>query len=261
MKKSQEILGLSIISIAEGKEIGKVKDLVINSQQGSIECLVVDNDAWYLGLKMIPFSLVQGVGEYAVTIENETAISDTNDLPNVNELLKQNIQVKGTKVLTKKGKLIGTVTEFIVDEENGKIAGCEFAPVNAPDQVKIIPAKGVVTFGKDVLVVTENIENNLLNSLVEQSQFDASNVEAASTTTTYTATADEAQEKKQSQADAAKLFEERQRQFLLGRKLTKQLQMASGEIIAEEGEIITEEIIEKAKSVGKYMELTMNTTN
>lgn len=251
MKKSQEILGLSIISIADGREIGKVKDLVVNAQQGAIECLVVDNEAWYLGLKMIPYNKVEGVGEYAVTIENETAISDSNDLPNVNELLKLNIQVKGTKVLTKKGKLIGTVTEYFIDEENGKVAGCEFAPVNAPDKVKIIPAKGVVTFGKDVLVVAENIENNLLNSLVDQAQSEAA----------PTIANEEPDEDNLSQADAARLFEEKQRQFLVGRKLTKRIETASGEVIAEEGAVITEAIIDRAKSAGKYMELTMNTTN
>lgn len=251
MKKSQEMLGLSIISIADGKEIGKVKDLVINSSQGAIECLVVDNEAWYLGFKMIPFAMVEGVGEYAVTIENESSITDSNDLPNVNELLKQNIKIAGTKVLTKKGKLIGTVTEYFIDEENGKIAGCEFAPVNAPDKVKVIPAKAVVTFGKDVLVVAENIENNLLNSLVEQTQ----------TEDTSAVVGAEPEQENASQADAAKLFEEKQRQFLIGRKLTKTIETASGEVIAEDGEIITEAIIEKAKNTGKYMELTMNTTN
>ena len=36
MKKSTEILGLPIISISEGMEIGKVKSLVINPEKGSL---------------------------------------------------------------------------------------------------------------------------------------------------------------------------------------------------------------------------------
>lgn len=254
MKKSEELIGLSIISLNDGKEVGTVKDLIVNPEQGSVECLVVDDGTRYLGVKLLPSKFIEGVGEYAVTVESATAITTLEDLPNVNDLLEQNVEVKGTKVLTKKGGLIGSVSEFYIDEENeGKIVACE---LTSPKEgiKKIIPAEGVVTFGKDVLVVVENI-NELLADKFEENGAEESLVSKVSVHQEK----EESQDVAEEPSEAAKLFEERQAQFLLGRTLTKRIETDNGELIADEGTLITEELIEKAKAAGKFTELSMNT--
>ncbi len=255
MKKSEELLGLSIISLNDGKEVGKVKDLVVNPEQGAVECLVVDDGTRYLGVKVLPSKFIEGVGEYAVTIESATAITTLEDLPNLNDLLEKNVEVIGTKVLTKKGRLIGMVSEFYIDEENeGKITACEFEAPKS-DIIKIIPAEGVVTFGKDVLVVAEDIEKLLLdkNEYNQDAAVDTVVEEAESTPVAEEVTETE------DTSDAAKMFEDRQRQFLLGRKVSKKIELDNGQVLAEEGTVITEELIEKAKALGKFTELSMNT--
>lgn len=57
---------------------------------------------------------------------------------------------------------------------------------------------------------------------------------------------------------AAELFEQRQRQYLIGKKVTKAIYNMSGGIIINSGEIITEEIINEVKANGKLIELVMN---
>lgn len=245
MKRSAEITGLTVISIADGRETGRVKDLVINAQQGTVECLIIDRENTYLELKVIPFAAVEGIGEDAVTIANEDAILNATEVPGLEELLRQNIRIKGTRVMTRKGKMMGSVSEYFVDEESGKIIACEFTPVNGNGENKIIPASAIVTFGKDVLVVAENVENEILDSLAELEN-GPSGIETSSTSEQI------------NPSDAARLFEERQRQFLLGKRATKTIESDSGEVIVAEGEVITEEIIERAKKEGKIMELTMN---
>ena len=42
MKKTAEILGLPVISITEGKELGHVKELVVNAAAGTVAAIVVD---------------------------------------------------------------------------------------------------------------------------------------------------------------------------------------------------------------------------
>jgi hypothetical protein len=57
---------------------------------------------------------------------------------------------------------------------------------------------------------------------------------------------------------AAELFEQRQRQYLVGKKVTKTIYNSSGGIIVNSGEIITEKIIDDVKANGKLIELVMN---
>lgn len=262
MKRSEELLGLSIISIEDGKEIGTVRDLIVNPAERAVECLVVDNGSRYQDVRILPFTLVEGVGEYAVTIQSADAITDMAEHPEVQGLLEQNVHVKGTKVATKKGRLIGSVREYYVDEDNkGKIAACELVPVNGDKNTKLIKAEYVITFGKDILVVDENVNESLLDSAAYTSDVTAPVtapvMEAPPAEAPNAAPAEE--EKKPDVSDAARLFEERQRQYLLGRKLSKRIVTDDGEVLGEEGDTVTAEMIDKAKTAGKYTELSMNT--
>jgi len=116
MKKIQEILGLPIISISDGIEVGKVKSAIINADKGAIDYIVVDSGIQILSARVIPTDNVLGIGEYALTIENDGAINDISKIPAAIDLLQKNIQIKGTKVLTKKGRLIGEIGDIFVDE-------------------------------------------------------------------------------------------------------------------------------------------------
>jgi len=60
--------------------------------------------------------------------------------------------------------------------------------------------------------------------------------------------------------DPADIFIQRQRQFLIGKTLLKDLQSKEGEVIAWENEVVTEELFEKAHKIGaqKIMELAMS---
>lgn len=258
MKRSEELLGLSVISIEDGKEVGCVNDLVINSAKGCVEYLIIDSGPKYLGTKVLPFKLVEGVGEYAVTILSQSSITDIADQPEINELLEKNVRVKGTKILTKKGKLIGSVNEILIDDENeGKIAGCELIPVNEANPDGVIAADGIVTFGKDVLIINEGIATVPADRLASTGSQPVA--EPAKQPVSQVEEQKPAAKEGQEPSEAARLFEERQRKYLLGRKVSKLVETESGEVIAEEGDIITEELLDKAKEAGKFTELSMNT--
>ncbi|WP_019879268.1 PRC-barrel domain-containing protein [Succinispira mobilis] len=59
------------------------------------------------------------------------------------------------------------------------------------------------------------------------------------------------------QAPAAKI-EDKQKQFILGKTSSKTIVTDNGVVIIEEGNMITEETIQRAKLAGKFMELLMN---
>lgn len=165
MKKTQKILGLPIISISDGMEAGRVKSIIINAEKGAIDYIVVDSGIQIFSARVIPVEDVTGIGEYALTIENEGVITDISRIPDAIQLLQNDIRVKGTKVLTRKGSLIGEIGDIYVDENDGcRITGLEFIADITQKKVRLIPRDSVITFGKNLTVVKEDIESSLLDS-------------------------------------------------------------------------------------------------
>jgi len=163
MKTAQQIIGLPVVSIFDGNEIGKVKNLIINASKGTIDFFVIDSGIRSLAGGVIPADRVLGIGEYALTIEQPDDISDIVKIPAAIELMQKNITVRGTRVLTRKGSLLGETGDIYIDEESYNIIGVEFIP-EADIKSGIIPRKSIITFGKNLLVVQDDFIDQLIES-------------------------------------------------------------------------------------------------
>lgn len=258
MKKSVQVQGLPVIAITEGKEVGKVVDLVINAKEEMVEYLIIETGVKYLGVKVLNVKTIVSFGEDALIIEKENSVADMKDVPQLFELLQQDITLKGTKVLTKKGKIVGSVQEFYIDEEDmGKISGFELAPLNNQDEIQVINADSIITYGKDAIVIRDesdqfsyNLSQAPLNNSAESIQPSVIKEEVVTE-----AAGEEEAEKPQEEKVS---LEKRQRAFLIGRKIGKNILSDSGELIVEEGTEITDEVIDKIVAADKFAELVMN---
>lgn len=294
MKKTQEILGLPVISISNGVEAGRVKGILVDGEKGSVNYLVVDEGIQVYGARVIPSSDILGIGEDALTIESENVIVDINQIPEAVQQLKKDIQVKGTRVLTKKGKIIGEIGDFYVDDEDHfSIIGLEFIVDSLQKETRIIPRKSVITFGKTLTIVENYVESSLLNLPAELPpeeeaaasiepdnnentialdglgmSFDIEETEQEEAAAPSVAPSVAQKEEVEPQVEnnqpspaadnAAQLFEQKQRQYLNGRRVTKNVVDNFGNIIVAEGTIITDQIIDEVKAKGKLIELVMN---
>ncbi|MGI6487939.1 MAG: PRC-barrel domain-containing protein [Syntrophothermaceae bacterium] len=238
MKKSQEIIGLPVFSVVDGREVGQVKDLVINPEEGVVEYVLVNGGSWYVGARVLPYRAVLGIGAHAVTTESETQLTNLNESSNANALLERSIKVKGTKVLTRKGNLIGVVSEYEVDENTGKITGLEFRAMEGDSEITAIQASQVLTFGKDVIVVQERLGS------------DPNSFQKADESRSETGVAAE--------SDAARLFIEKQKQFLLGKKLMQDIKDDEGNILIAAGTEIDDHVLEVAEVSGRLNDLGQN---
>jgi uncharacterized protein YrrD len=272
MKKTQEIIGLPIITICDAMEAGTVKGVIVNAEKGSIDYIVVDNGVQTLGAGVIASEDILGIGEYALTIEDDKVINDIGRVPAAIELVQKDIQIKNTKVMTKKGRLIGSTGDFYVDEDNAcRIVGLEFFSDKYTENPKIIQRLSVITFGKNLIITNDDVEGLLIDNAehivdgvigVEDfgntyinlnAEADTTESEAAVETEVIGDIPGGAEP-----SEAASLFEQKQRQYLNGKKATKTIYDNDGNIIIDEGMEITDEIIDEAKSKGKLIELVMN---
>ena len=305
MKKSVEILGLPVISITEGRELGMSKTLLIDAKKGTVAAITIEDEDWYRGVKLIPYESVIAIGDDAVTVTNSENILTLDDAGDYEQLLDDNIRIIGTKAITKSGSIQGKVSELYIGDD-GKIEKCE---ITAPDgTTSEVTADQISIFGKQVTVIDPSSEKKNEPVAAPASEAPA---KAAPAAPAKEAPAKEAPAAKESaapkeertpeppkaaapapekpaekpapapaapkapekpaapapkpapkadpkQAAADKATEERHRRFLLGKKATRTIKMDNGIVIVEEGQDITEEVLQKAKLANKFIELSMN---
>ena len=151
MKKSVDILGLPVISITEGRELGMSKTLLIDAPNRVVAAITIEDEDWYRGVKLIPYDNVIAVGEDAVTINNSENILTLDAAGDFETLLDDNIRVIGTKAITRSGVIQGNITEIFIGED-GSIEKCE---ITAPEgSTSKVTADQVSIFGKEVTVIS-----------------------------------------------------------------------------------------------------------
>lgn len=321
MKLSTELRNLPIVSITEGEEVGVVKDLIVDPATKSVVAIVVEDPEWYDGVKVISFSLIHSIGDFAITTENVSSVVPLSNMPELAQLLRKRITVTGAKIITRGGRFIGTVKEYSIDARTGDILGLELSgdtDIVSPDR-NIIPASGMVTIGKDVIIVNEDVETSLKGShsevagdavaaprprpavqaaaprpapapaprpaapapaaaapvergggidsdedidIEELLDLDASGPVpppvAEQRPAAKPAAFDAPAAAPVGKESLSEIFERRQVKYMLGKTVSRDLESDDGALIASRGDIITDDIIARAKGAGKFLELSMN---
>ena len=259
MKKSVDILGLPVISITEGRELGMSKSLLIDAPNRTVAAVTIEDGDWYRGVKLIPYGNVIAVGEDAVTINNSENILTLDGAGEFGTLLNDNIRVIGTKAITRSGVIQGVITEIFIGDD-GRIEKCE---ITAPDgTITEIAADQVSIFGKEVTVISPEGEVGKQTAAPAAKRPAAPQAPAAAPAPAAKKPAPAPKAPGgAAPADAAKggdMSEDRHRRFLLGKKATRTIKMDNGVVIVEAGQDITEEVLQKAKLGNKFIELSMS---
>jgi len=262
MKKSVDILGLPVISICEGSELGTAKVLVIDPVQGSVAAIAVEDGKWYLGAKLLPFAAVSGIGENAITVESSDQILSLANAPDMEKFLAADVKVIGAKVLTKTGRFQGKIVDISIDE-NGKIASCDVE--EASGEKTVVSGARVITFSKDVVIISETDVAGPASPAVRPAAViptpppaPAALPEKPAQDATPERPAPAAPPAAESHDDSAKKFDDKQHKYLLGKKANRRIETDNGVVIVDTGGEITEEVIQKAKLAGKFVELSMS---
>lgn len=269
MKKSVEIIGLPVISITEGRELGMSKSLLVDAPNGSVAAITIEDEDWYRGVKLLPYSSVIAIGEDAVTITNSENILTLEDAGDYEAMMDANIKIIGTKAITKSGTIQGKVVEIYIGD-NGKIEKCEIE--GRDGSLSEIVSDQISIFGKQVTVIDSDFEKKteiiapVETPAVAAPKTEAPKVEVKETPKTE---APKPQVKEAPKAEAPKAVdaaaqmadkatEERHRRFLLGKTVTKDIVSATGVVLAKTGDVVTEEILQKVKMANMFIDLSMN---
>ena len=152
MKKDSEILGLPVLCVDSGIELGRVEKLVIDKKTFKLAALGVVTDKWYDDVKLVDFTDVIGVGEDLITIESTEKGKTYKEYPNFNTLLDNAVDFIDSEIITKNGMVLGEVVSFTVSE-NGNIT--EFEYINEQEEIVVMTADRLYSMGRSITVVNE----------------------------------------------------------------------------------------------------------
>ena len=155
MARYEFMKGLPVITMAEGKQIGKIDDLVIDPERKAVSWLRLHSGGMLGGERLwVSTEAVHGVGADAVTINAEADARAPADAPEALALVKAKRGIIGSKVMTENGERVGEVRDFEFDPDTFALTSLSVPPgMNVVGEILMIPGDKVLTIGKDMIVV------------------------------------------------------------------------------------------------------------
>jgi uncharacterized protein YrrD len=163
MVRYEQVKGLKVVTINEGKEIGKVDDLFVDPEARQVRWLRIHTGGLFGNREWVMTKAVHGVGANAFMINGETDIHSAADAPAAEELAKSKRRVIGAKAMTENGRTLGTVEDYEFDEQSFAVTALVIPPPMDTEARRFIkvPIDQVVTIGTDAVVVTAEIEKEV----------------------------------------------------------------------------------------------------
>lgn len=162
--KSKTLLSMPIISLEEGKHIGRVRGIVVDPDTFTIAALITDKQGWFGDYKVVPYERVMSIGDHAVTIDKKASIEKPSNLPEIARLMKNKQPILGAKVFSESGTLLGIVDELLYNKETGAIDSLEISGrfLESVFRGRIsIPSDAVITFGTDAIIVETDYHKDM----------------------------------------------------------------------------------------------------
>ena len=157
MARYELVKGLPVMTMAEGKQVGKVDDLIVDPERKAVSWLRLHSGGvGMLGAARLWVSAeaVHGVGEDAVTINAEADARSAGDAPEAFALGKAKRGIIGSKVMTENGQRLGEVRDYEFDPYTFALTSLSIPPAgNVPGDNLTIAGENVLTIGEDVIVV------------------------------------------------------------------------------------------------------------
>ena len=151
MKRGQDLIGLAVIDLEIGEEIGQVTDVFFDHQLQSILGLKIKKKKGK-GQDFIPYEKLYSLGEDMVVIEDKNCIGECQE--RYQSLIDEG-EVIGHKVISDQGEELGMVEDILLND-NGKLVAYELSEGLIQDILQgreTLTIDNTVSYGKDAIIV------------------------------------------------------------------------------------------------------------
>jgi uncharacterized protein YrrD len=154
MRRGREIVGLPVIKLSTGKELGLVADLSWNHDQRKIKAISLDTGGVVSRSDPIPFGSIAFIGQDAVTVADEATTGGKAD----SDGDKSIGAVAGVLVVTDTGRNLGTLQDLVFDGHGESLVGYEVSGGLVGDFIsgrEVLPPEAVLVWGSEAVVVRD----------------------------------------------------------------------------------------------------------
>jgi uncharacterized protein YrrD len=176
VRRAKTLLDLPIVSLAEGRVVGRVRDVIFDPPGGRIAGLLVKEASLLSDARVVPLERVRTLGDDAITVPDRHAVQPSLRIRPLRRLLNAGVRLNGLHVVTEGGRDLGTVDEVFIGKA-GDIVGYELNLGMVAETMRgkgLIPGADVLAAGPDALIVPERVEQ-----LVQQPEQDVEALERA----------------------------------------------------------------------------------
>ena len=172
MRKAKNLIGLQAITQNEGKDLGKVHDLLFSPDSRQLIGLLM-NDRDLFGLKdatAIPFSQVREIGTHAIMVPDENSADKVHSQDLLAEAYDNELTLTSKQLTTDRGQTLGKISDLYLDD-NGRVVGYEVSGGLFSDAFsgkRYLDAPSELTVGKDVILMPHKIVDDLDRQIQEQ---------------------------------------------------------------------------------------------
>jgi uncharacterized protein YrrD len=155
MRKVSELRGLAVVDVESGTKLGAVDELVVSPEDGRILAVVLKRGLMGGATSYVGASDVHAFGADAITVKGhdvarkEDAVDET-----IREAHRSTRALVGNKVVTESGALVGTVSDYFVDEESRRVTGIAIGG-GLMSSEDAMAADRILSVGPDALIVSD----------------------------------------------------------------------------------------------------------
>jgi uncharacterized protein YrrD len=164
MIKGNDVIGLNVISMDNGKELARVEDIIYDPRESKVKALLIDNGGWFSSAKVILLEDVRSIGQDAVVIDSEKMVKKASDVKErVANIAKQDNFLTQTNIVTEGGNKLGKVSDIYFDPKSGVVKELEVSQglKNIQSGKKTVRVDQIMTVGEDATIVKEAAEDQM----------------------------------------------------------------------------------------------------
>jgi uncharacterized protein YrrD len=173
LRKARDLIGLPVLAVDSGKQLGHAKDLLID-ETWHIKGIVIETKHWFSSLKYIESADIIACGDDAITIPNGNVIRSLDNEARMIAFLSGTRKIKGLPVITIGGQQLGMVEDVYLEQEWGRqIIGYELSEgfiSDVKDGRKWLPMPNLATWGEDAIIVPVHSKQDLEEPFVSKEE-------------------------------------------------------------------------------------------
>jgi uncharacterized protein YrrD len=172
MVKGNDVIGLKVITKADGRIISDVTDIVYTPKDNKVHALIIEEGGFFSDAQILLIEDVLSIGKDAVIIESAEQIRKASSVPQPISTIASNSQyLTKSMVVTEEGTQLGKITDIYFEETTGNVEEFEVSEgvmKNVHSGKKRFKVEDIVTIGEDVTIVKVDAEQKFQQQAEEQ---------------------------------------------------------------------------------------------